>query len=164
MGDPRKVLDPIGLSDGSGRSLEKRITSQISTIGQNVTDYGKNLERGNSAFFQDMGLRMKGNFNNIGGSIMSSAPNTLGLTSSAEDTTFGETTVQGEVRKVNEKTAEGAAIDAQNYNFEKFRQAAGVVAGMVDARKRAPGRAQTLLNSPNKPGGTNTLLTLTGNK
>lgn len=164
MGDPKNVLDPMRIFNGG--NLENNIKNTFSTVGENLKGVGKNLETNVGRHFRDVGAVLKGNFNNIGQNALRDMSPSFNENDQKAFTKSllgsSETTSERMVSEAEAKVAEAESLDRATIANETVRANAGVVAGLVDARKRAPGRAQTLLNNPGK--GSNTLLTMIGKK
>ena len=128
-----------------------------------VQDAGKNIE----ANFQDTGKFFgeifRGNFNNLGESIVrSTMAGATGMMINPKDKRRigGEASFERRAREGQEAADKAAAQDLANQNAELLRQNAAVFSGAAEARKRAPGRSMTLLNQSGSP--RNTLLTVMG--
>ena len=131
---------------GSPSGTIKRLGSNIEQNAQNVAN---NLAR-----------ISKGDFNNLGSTLLYNyavaASGGLANPNEIKNLT-GETNVdrftrEQETRAKNEEANAAAAVQA-----EQIRQVESTLAGIVGAKKRQPGRAQTLIGS--RP--SNTLLTFT---
>lgn len=133
---------------------------------QTVSDLGKNLETNVQTRVNDLAMLTKGNFNNVGQSILMAGltNNPVAMLANPNDlkNVIGETGSQ----RYKSEQIQNAANDQANADaataLEQLRLNATAVAGLVDAKKRAPGRAQTFLSGgSNAP---NTLLTIIGNR
>lgn len=127
-----------------------------------LTQYGKNLERGTQQAFADIGQMAKGNFNNAGNSLLAgplliSGANPDDINRMLPGPTGSQKAKNDAVAAANDQ----AANDAASLIAAKEAQVASTLAGIVDAQKRTPGRAQTLLTGSSR---NNTLLTVMGTK
>jgi len=136
-----------------------------STVGA-IQGAGMNIERNTQNTLNNVALLAKGDFNNVGQSLLQNyaAAATLGLAN--PDDIRRLTGASGVERKKDKTEADAAAqvaTDAANVVAEKDRQIKSTIAGVVGAYQRAPGRNQSLLRGG--PGtASNTLLTISGNR
>jgi len=154
MGGKSKSSTGISLIDSAVDAGVGAVQGAASNIEQNV--------KGQIA---DLSLISKGNFNNYGQYLGRTALRigTMGVINPNDASNItGDTMSERKAKEAIAAEADVAAQDAANVAAEKSRQITSTISGVVGAAQRSPGRTQTLLR--NSPAGSNTLLTITGNR
>ncbi len=137
----------------------------LGTVGNSLDDIGENLEKnGQMVVNNAVGVWQPGGLNNFGNSVLQNhmAIMSGGMTDNNDiKAAAGESGMERKAREGAEKAVndeKNAAAEAvATAQAEALRQVESSIAGIVDRRKRSPGKALTLLGS----GGTtdtNTLL------
>ncbi len=133
-------------------------TAVDNTINKGTNALAKNVERNTQRGLKMVGSLIKGDFNNLG-STAAQLTSPFSYLANPDDKTniTGDTNIDRAEKDAESQAQSDAAGAEAAVAAEKTRQQEAQIAGIVSAKKRAPGRAQTLISI--KPS-SNTLLSL----